>query len=669
MLLHRSLPRLSLVAALLVLAGCTPDISEFSLEVQAVTLGPRAAPGGDLQVSITARNSGKATWEPGKVELAFEGETGWTETTLRLSKAVSRNGEGAFTGTLKAPPAPGIHTLHWHAAFSGKPFGPTIDGTVEVTCSDGIFCNGAERFVDGACALAVVSPCNDGAACTYDRCEEATGTCSHELGDGCAACFSDCTPDCSGKVCGGDGCGGSCGECSAGEACAAVVGECRPVSQPGTCASPLALLPGGTPLEGDHEISGDTSNALHQAVPTCNSTSTAVEVVYTFTVTARVGLEARSSGYDTVLHLRKENPGTPANECLDGGAPATVACSDDASPPGDYGSRIEAALDPGTYYLIVDGFDSAQAGPFTLKVRFVPGGCVPSCDGRFCGTDDGCGGNCGICGTGFACVKGRCKADPCVPDCTGKSCGDNGCGGSCGTCSGGALCVPATSQCQTFAACNHERPTCNPACGATSFCGTDCACHAVGDPMPDLVLDVERLKSEVRFDNLVIDPASCAYVEQCVGGIGPRRVLRFSVEAKNQGQATLTVPPPADRPDLFTFSPCHGHYHFLGFATYSLLDLDGREVVAGRKQAYCMEDTRQIAEGPNVPCAKKYDCGNQGIQAGWSDLYGNALDCQWLDITDIPRGNYQIRVTLNPGRTFEEITLENNSATVPVTIP
>ena len=44
---------------------------------------------------------------------------------------------------------------------------------------------------------------------------------------------------------------------------------------------------------------------------------------------------------------------------------ATVACNDDSSPPGDDGSRIAVALDPATYYLIVDGFDASEAGPFT----------------------------------------------------------------------------------------------------------------------------------------------------------------------------------------------------------------------------------------------------------------------------------------------------------------
>jgi lysyl oxidase len=197
--------------------------------------------------------------------------------------------------------------------------------------------------------------------------------------------------------------------------------------------------------------------------------------------------------------------------------------------------------------------------------------------------------------------------------------------------------------------------------------GTDCACHLVDDPLPDLVINKQRLADEILFDHVNVGANSCSLVEPCVGELGDRRVLRFSVEAVNQGQATLTVPPPEERPDLFVYSTCHGHYHFSGFASYALLDPAGHVVVEGRKQAYCMEDTIQVAEGPNVGCSKVYDCSNQGIQPGWSDLYGN--DCQWLDITGIPAGNYQLKVSLNPNQAFQEVSFDNNTAVVPVSIP
>lgn len=66
---------------------------------------------------------------------------------------------------------------------------------------------------------------------------------------------------------------------------------------------------------------------------------------------------------------------------------ATVDCSDDSTPPGDYLSRISVLLSPGTYYLYVDGYDFNEYGPVGLQVKFVDN-CRPSCDGSFCGTGD-----------------------------------------------------------------------------------------------------------------------------------------------------------------------------------------------------------------------------------------------------------------------------------------
>jgi len=40
-----------------------------------------------------------------------------------------------------------------------------------------------------------------------------------------------------------------------------------------------------------------------------------------------------------------------------------------------------------------------------------------------------------------------------------------------------------------------------------------------------------------------------------------------------------------------------------------------------------------------------------------------------LDITNIAPGDYRLQVTLNPARAFQEATLDNNTSSVPVTIP
>jgi hypothetical protein len=112
---------------------------------------------------------------------------------------------------------------------------------------------------------------------------------------------------------------------------------------------------------------------------------------------------------------------------------------------------------------------------------------------------------------------------------------------------------------------------------------------------------------------------------------------------------------------LFEYSPCHNHYHFTGFAEYALYDASGGGAlaVAGRKQAFCLEDFERW--DPNAGRAKFY-CGNQGISAGWADVYGSHLDCQWLDITDVAPGTYWLRVTVNPEQILQESNYANNAA-------
>jgi hypothetical protein len=662
--LHRSRLRASTLAFTLALAlpGCGDNkgpVFDLALTVVSVNTDDRAQPGGSLTVTAMLRNSGEGAW-PDDLRLEFQSDPDWDVPVWELPDAVPPGETVTVTQTIDVSTQIGFHTLTWLAVGPDGPLAPgatpSVNLDLEVTCDDGVFCNGDERYVDGSCA-ASTSPCDDGVACTIEQCDEELQRCTVELGADCATCDrADCEPNCTEKECGTDGCGGSCGDCADTELC--VSGQCTTDAPPGTCLSALDLLPADTELIGTHVIMGDTSDAIHSVSPTCNAASDANEQVYTFTLDRVVGIDARMSGYDTVLDLRLA-------DCQD--TAATVACSDDATPPGDYGSRVATMLQPGTYYLIADGYSSTESGPFTLTVRFTDG-CVPQCDGRFCG-DDGCGGQCGECADGEVCTAGgRCQAENCVPDCGGRECGTDDCGGTCGSCEGDELCVEETGQCGSFPVCNHDRPTCEGGCSATQFCGFDCRCHEMNEPRADLIVGEERLASEIVFETRSFDEASCAVYEGCVGGMGERRLLRFTVLSANQGRGTFVPPQPSERPDLFEYSPCHGHYHFKGFAQYSLLDQGGQVVVPGRKQAYCLIDSEQSSQGPTVACEPAYDCDNQGLQAGWADTYGYDLDCQWLDVTGVPPGEYRLEVTLNPDRLFDEVSYENNSGSVPVTI-
>jgi hypothetical protein len=189
--------------------------------------------------------------------------------------------------------------------------------------------------------------------------------------------------------------------------------------------------------------------------------------------------------------------------------------------------------------------------------------------------------------------------------------------------------------------------------------------------LPDLIVDDAYLDSSVTFSSRNFKPNDCAVQEGCVGANGRRKLLRFATATPNIGSADVFLGAPQDHPELFVFSPCHQHYHLDGYASYELLDSTGQLVLRGRKQAFCLMDENQYSPdaGP-----RKYDCTNQGISVGWEDVYGSDLDCQWLDVTQVPPGNYLLRITVNPQRAdgtylLSESDHSNNVAVVPVTIP
>lgn len=180
---------------------------------------------------------------------------------------------------------------------------------------------------------------------------------------------------------------------------------------------------------------------------------------------------------------------------------------------------------------------------------------------------------------------------------------------------------------------------------------------------PDLSLDLATLAADVRTEVRVFAPDACVLQpsDLCIGGPGARKLLRFGVFAVNQGDADLVMGQPSgdetlpDGTPRWQFSACHAHWHFASFARYELRARGGTEaLLTGRKQSFCVEDTRAadgVTGSRRYCCRPTDDCdmpGIQGIQAGWGDLYGSTLDCQWLDITDLAPGDYDLWVLLNP---------------------
>lgn len=118
-----------------------------------------------------------------------------------------------------------------------------------------------------------------------------------------------------------------------------------------TCRSAPLLRPGRT-------VNGNTAGGTDDFQATCAGNAQSNDVVYRLRVTRRSVVRVDlSTDYDGALHLRRD--------CTD---PSTeLACNDDHED--NRHSRLEATLDPGTYYVVVDGFRTGSSGSYSLEVQ------------------------------------------------------------------------------------------------------------------------------------------------------------------------------------------------------------------------------------------------------------------------------------------------------------
>jgi hypothetical protein len=201
----------------------------------------------------------------------------------------------------------------------------------------------------------------------------------------------------------------------------------------------------------------------------------------------------------------------------------------------------------------------------------------------------------------------------------------------------------------------------------TCSLGDQCA---PDQPCPDLTIDAERIGQTARIEVKDFSASDCALLEGCVNAPGRRVLLRFDTATPNVGTADLVLGNPRGNEACFEYSSCHNHYHFHDYARYLLQTEDGVPAAKGYKQAFCLEDYERMEGTPELPPEQReFTCSNQGIHKGYQDIYKSRLDCQWVDVTGVPSGDYWLDVDINFNHVLPESNYENNSARVKVTIP
>jgi len=215
----------------------------------------------------------------------------------------------------------------------------------------------------------------------------------------------------------------------------------------------------------------------------------------------------------------------------------------------------------------------------------------------------------------------------------------------------------------------------------------------IGPLLPDLIVDQQKLVSQIFVSEEQFNNNDCTVVEGCVTKAGKHTLLRFNTSTANVGEADLVIGDPGPCLSLFHFSECHQHYHFENFADYRLWTMPGYakwvakrkveeridsgvnaellaaaqangELVVGHKQGFCMVDSYKF--GPNgSPTAKYKSCAdNQGISVGWSDEYGSNLAGQFVQITGLRDGDFVLENQVNPIQALPESDYTNNFAAV-----
>ena len=272
-----------------------------------------------------------------------------------------------------------------------------------------------------------------------------------------------------------------------------------------------------------------------------------------------------------------------------------------------------------------DDLDPAAGG--SVRVFGQSAQCEPDCTGMYGGVAvaDECG----------ACVGGTSSVDPtrsrdCNGDCFGEALIDG-----CGRCAGGETGIPPAEP-------------------------------GVCEAGPDLIVDADYMRGSIQLGTINADDP-CLVNERCVTGLGERTIIQFGTRIANIGNAHLELGGPRDESPYWDFNECHGHFHFLSYAGYDLYDpVADRTLPVGAKSGFAVIDIGVYDPQLAPDGCQGFGGAQQGISIGCHDTYSRGTRCQWIDVTGVPDGIYDVVVTTNPDGLIPELDHTNNSAKVRV---
>ena len=191
----------------------------------------------------------------------------------------------------------------------------------------------------------------------------------------------------------------------------------------------------------------------------------------------------------------------------------------------------------------------------------------------------------------------------------------------------------------------------------------------------------------LRFDGYITNAAGSGTLE--IRASDPDRDDRMrsvrqwrDVTAPGVG-GTPVAPPAGAAPTVrFEGNDDHNHYHLKNAAEYTLWtgDRSARVAIAQKTEAgFCIEDSDPAGGTYDVDqnhfCWQNHVTDGQttlvmGISPGFRDVYGSWLSYQWIDISDVAPGRYQLAARVDPSNVLAERDEGNNGYVFrPATVP
>ena len=300
--------------------------------------------GNSEQVTYT-NNGGSAATYYARVYLAND-----TRSTYSMTISLSGGGGGPANNACTSAIAV------TNGAYTGTTVGATVDGSASCGSSNSTP-DVWYKYTAPAGGTLALNTCGSG----YD-----TVLSVHSACPGTSSNQRACNDDCGGSPCGGtpsclsttvtsgttyyirvSGYNGATGSFT--------LNVSGPTANNDNCANAIVVTNG--------TYTGSTTGMTRDGSASCGSSSTTVDVWYSYTApaTGTLNLNSCGSGYDTVLSVHSGCPGTSSNQ---------LACNDDCggSPCGGVASCLSRAVTAGvTYRIRVSGYNGAT-GNFTLNV-------------------------------------------------------------------------------------------------------------------------------------------------------------------------------------------------------------------------------------------------------------------------------------------------------------